>query len=75
MARYSALDRAMDMSSRAAGTAQGMDRKQREPIKPEKTAGGAMSAAGGGAVAGTAVSPGYGTAAGAAIGFMGYYLS
>ena len=63
--------RAMQAQQGAAQTSASM---QKAPYKPEKTAGGAMTSAMAGAVAGSVI-PVYGTAIGAVVGFAAYYLS
>ena len=64
-------EKAMSAQKSAAQTTAGM---QKDPGKPEKTAGGAMQAAAGGAMAGSVV-PGWGTAIGAVAGVAMYYMS
>ena len=56
-------------------TASTLSQMQKEEQEPKKTAGGAMQSAAGGALAGSAVMPGWGTAIGAVAGVAMYYLS
>ena len=66
-----ASGRAMGAQRGAAATTAAM---QKAPYKPEKTAGGAITSAGAGAVAGAPLGW-YGAAGGAVVGFVSYYLS
>jgi hypothetical protein len=48
--------------------------KKNEIQDPAKTAGGALMGAAGGAAAGSAIMPGWGTAIGAVVGLAGYMM-
>lgn len=56
------------------GAFQGSSTTGLNPAYQPRSAGGALTSAAGGAAAGTAIMPGWGTAIGGAAGLLGYYL-
>jgi len=70
------METAMQGMSQAAGTYGNMSKGSKTTVEPPgKTAGGAIGSMAGGAAAGTAVLPGWGTAIGAVVGGLAYALS
>jgi len=66
--------KAMQGMAGAGQTMGAIQQGSKTTTKQEKTVGGAMGAAAGGAIAGSAIMPGWGTAAGAVVGLISYYM-
>ena len=66
--------RAMQGMAGAGQTLGAIRQGSKTTVTEEKTAGGALQAAAGGAIAGSAFGPPWGTVAGAAVGLISYYL-
>lgn len=71
---YQTTDYAAKAMGAQQGVAQTTASMQRAQPEEEKTVGGAMGAAAGGALAGSAIMPGWGTAVGAVAGLAMYYM-
>ena len=65
--------KAIQAQSAAGSTLGGIKQGYSQTTKEEKTAGGALGAAAGGALAGSVLGP-WGTAGGAVVGLISYYM-